>query len=553
MWAIGCASLVFLAASTAPPSTLVELWAWAQFFMAIVVGACFTGWRITQFPKSRAAEFTLVTPISDRELVATEVLTGVAKTVLVVFPLLPFTCAMWGAGWISKSDMLILTCVPVSAGVFAGICLAVVSYEPSWVRRSLEYLLLAGVVAYMVLFGLLGAFFARPLLAAWGTLVGTPLSGFMDVGDVLRFSNPFRLLGSVGDVDQGAATMRTLLILGLIWFLTMAGYLRLACRLRPHYEEENYGRQRGRRDYSRPMGQRPLSWWTRRRVSRFRGRINLYLTWATVAVYTAWTLMPGRWPPWLAVPQLQLLESLGGLPLLLAACLHLAVVPAAFLQGLWDSHAQQRARRLELLLTTPLEAGDYLLASLVAAWTRGRGYILPAAILSGVAIYNRNLQPVELAWLCLAMGNYLLLSFAVAFRNFARLPDDRSVTVCGLLWSVGLPVLTIGLALLAEPNWTFCTPLGAVYQAATGSSTATKLFLASQCLYALAGIFLLRSAVLCFDREIHDWFAGQLGPEPSRRSKTSNRWFAPTRFRFQELANTVGTSLRRTRMRFPSR
>src|SRR3989442_14342371 len=70
-----------------------------------------------------------------------------------------------------------------------------------------------------------------------------------------------------------------------------------------------------------------------------------------------------------------------GLAGLATALVVLSAVPAAFQYGLWDSSVQDRCRRLELLLLTGLNAGDYWHAAAAAAWNRGRGYFVIACIL----------------------------------------------------------------------------------------------------------------------------------------------------------------------------
>ena len=67
------------------------------------------------------------------------------------------------------------------------------------------------------------------------------------------------------------------------------------------------------------------------------------------------------------------------------ALMLLATVPAAFQYGLWDSSAQDRCRRLELLLLTRLDARDYWEAAAAAAWRRGRGYFAVAVLLWAAA------------------------------------------------------------------------------------------------------------------------------------------------------------------------
>jgi len=64
-----------------------------------------------------------------------------------------------------------------------------------------------------------------------------------------------------------------------------------------------------------------------------------------------------------------------------AAMCVMAAVPAAFQFGLWDPTVPARCKRLELLLLTELTGKDYSLASLAAAWRRGRGYLVISGVL----------------------------------------------------------------------------------------------------------------------------------------------------------------------------
>lgn len=434
----------------------------------LVTGGCLTGWRLAQFPKSRAAEFQLVTPSSDAQIILSQASAGLLRTLLVIATAAPFVFAAWGAGWIDVMQLGALCVVPVLAGTLAGALLAVVAYEPVWLRRLLERLVLASILVYLLLFGLLGSYFV-PRLYAWKSDVGRS-NAWANVQSLEAWINPFRLMREIGDYPAADFAPRAVSVSIFLMTLILLCWWRLAVRLRTHYYEENYGAARHRRTGLFQLGSNPLSWWTARRVSRFKGNVNLYLAWATVGLYSCWMLYQQGWPNWLALNQLRLIESAGGEAMLAAACLHLALVPTAFLAGLWDSNMQERSGRLELLLTTPLAAQQFLLASLKAAWMRGRGYLLAAMVMwIATATAGRISWSSCVVLICLSLA-YAALYFATAFAHFAKAVTDKAVTSRGLLWAVFAPLATVGLFLAGLPRLAALTPLGAVYIVATPQS-----------------------------------------------------------------------------------
>lgn len=517
------------------PQTMIEWLKWSYFFTGLIVGACLTGWRIAQFPKSRACEFYLVTPVSSATFVLAEIFAGTLRTAYVLMAAFPGTMALLGLGLFSWYDVSAVMILPVMAGCLTEIGLATVAYEPPRVRKLLERLFLGSIVAYLVLFGLLGHYAAPWFFDAWSRRFDVSGDSLASFQFLLFYFNPFRLLDSVGNADRTSAGLPRILAVSTV-LSTVCGLClwRMACRLRHHSREENYAQRSGKQKFTRLIGNKPLSWWTARRVSQFKGNINLYLAWATVGLFIAWMVFRDQWPYWLAQRQLYLLEVYGGAPLLAALALQMAVVPTAFLNGLWDSNAQVRCRRLELLLTTPLSGWDYLQGSMVAGWTRGRGYVLAALSLwIAMAVTGRISWAACAACLLLA-GNFLVLYFAAAFRNFARLSDDGSVSTRGLLWSVGPPALTL---LLFQADWTLAgvaTPLGAVYFAslapleqaqAVGTMTGWPwaIIVAENLLFLLAAVWSLREGVRRFDTEIREWFSQYHAGGKKKKAKGGNR------------------------------
>src|SRR5205823_443481 len=95
-------------------------------------------------------------------------------------------------------------------------------------------------------------------------------------------------------------------------------------------------------------------------------------------------------------------------------------VPAAFQYGLWDSNAQDRYRRLELLLLTRLDGSAYWEAAACAAWRRGRGYFAIAVVLWTAACWTGRMTSSQVL-LSAAAGVILWgLYFAVGFCAFIR-------------------------------------------------------------------------------------------------------------------------------------
>jgi hypothetical protein len=156
----------------------------------------------------------------------------------------------------------------------------------------------------------------------------------------------------------------------------------------------------------------------------------------------------------------QLFESWGGAPMIATALVVMAAVPAAFQYGLWDPTAQDRVRRLELLLLTDLGGRDYWHASLSAAWSRGRGYLLASAVLwLALGISGRNAWPDVLA---AAVGGAAVwaFSFAVGFRAFAT--GNQSSGLASLM-TIGLPLLLFCLVRAGATEAANLVPAGLSY------------------------------------------------------------------------------------------
>ncbi|MEK6233322.1 MAG: hypothetical protein N2C14_01270, partial [Planctomycetales bacterium] len=419
--AVGILILAWLVRNPSLPSQAVAVVAWTQFLMAVIVGGSLTGWRVTQLPKSRTAEFFLMTPRTDWEIVRIEIVGGMLRTAYVIGANVPFILAMWGGGWITPVEATALIVVPVAAGWTAGLVLAAVAYAPLWVRRFGERMVLVCILVYLVLFGLLTELFVLNFVS-YAAQWTQNYRMWVDPAAMADFINPFRLLGVVGQHSDAQVSGRLAATLAVLFGVCLTSYWWLGWRLRRHYLEENYGSQYRRKGYVKPILENPLAWWTARRVSRFRGNVNLYLGGTTVVLYCGWMLVTEYaaqlsklltpvyltwiaflfssgtadftvrlaeftteaaslpleigWPAWAGGQLMKMFWFLGGSAVLGVFGVQFGLVPVGFLSGLWDSNQQQRVGRLELLLVTELTARDFLGGSVAAAWTRGKWYLV---------------------------------------------------------------------------------------------------------------------------------------------------------------------------------
>jgi hypothetical protein len=188
----------------------------------------------------------------------------------------------------------------------------------------------------------------------------------------------------------------------------------------------------------------------------------------------------------------------------------LAAVPAAFQYGLWDSTVQDRCRRLELLLLTNLNGGDYWHASLSAAWRRGRGYMLVAVILWAALLISGRATPVQVAG-SVAAG-ILLWSFAFAV-GFGAFSSGMQANGLGAVLTLGLPLAAAGLMQTAQPTLAALVPPGAVYVVLI--APPTWLWLAGPSLTALVTLWLTRRVVGRCDGNLRDWYDRNQGTRPA--------------------------------------
>jgi hypothetical protein len=465
----------------------------------IIEGASLMGWRLTQLPKSRALEFLLVSPLSSGRVFLAEALVGVGRLALVTLAGLPLLALLVVDGWLEAVDVPALLVMPLTWGLLTGLGLTVWAFEPLAVRRWSERSVLALVVVYLGI----------------GVLAGEHLRQWIawlpqDLGQGVLFSfyafhryNPFAVVRFWLEEDTLVTWERTLAVeLGALAVIGLL-LVRAACRFKGHFHERHYlpavDRSRRGRGW---IGDRPLTWWAVRRVLEYSGRVNLWLAGGFGLLYAVYTLAGPHWPPWLGRRVFEIFDQVGGIAALATALVVLAAVPAAFQYGLWDSHVQDRCRRLELLLLTRLEERDYWEAAAAAAWRRGRGYFAVAVLLWTAGVLAGRLG-IWQGVAALAAGVVLWgVYFALGFRAFAR---GLQANGLGLLLTVGLPMLAGGLYGLGQPVLAALLPPGNVYTSSAGPLSPGWLL--GPVLGGVTALAVARRARACCDRDLRDWYA----------------------------------------------
>jgi hypothetical protein len=466
----------------------------------IVEGAILIGWRLTQLPKSQSLEFLLVSPVQPKKVFLGEAAVGLARLALITFAGLPILIALTLTGQISSDDIPPLLAMPLTWGAITGLGLTTWAYESRGVRRWGEMISLGGVVVYLLV-GVL----AGENLRLW--LMWLPESARWWCLELFAWAhtyNPFAVMHYWFDVNRvaGAALNRMLGVevigLGLLGLVALRG----AARLKGHFHDRHYRPlTEVTPDALDGVGDRPLSWWAVRRVMEYSGRVNMWLAGGFGLVYAAYTVASDRWPPWLGRLVFQLVENAGGIPALTAGLAVLAAVPACFQYGLWDSSAQDRCRRLELLLLTGLTDRDYWDAAAAAAWRRGRGYFAIAMVLWLAAAIAGRVTIAQATGAFAAAVIVWGFSFVLGFRAFAR---GRQANGLGSLLTLGLPLLTVALAISGWPLLAALTPPGSVCFALRGEPN--WMWAVGPIALGTAALVLGRIAQRHCDRDLRAWY-----------------------------------------------
>jgi hypothetical protein len=433
----------------------------------IVEGALLLGWRLTQLPKSQALEFLLVSPLRPRRLLLAEASVGLCRLALVTLSALPLYVLLTVNGELLPTDVPALLLMPWTWGAVAGMTLVAWAYEAPHVRRRGEKAVMALIVVYLVV-GVLAAenlaLWLADLPPFWSALA-------LDAVRTFHAYSPFTVLRDVLRDSPEVVLGRFLLLEGVGLALATLLVWRSACRLQDHFRDRHYMPILAVKDRRRgAVGERPLAWWAVKRVSEYSGRVNLWLAGGFAVLYAAYTVAGDAWPPWLGTQVFVTFDQLGGVPAMAAALVVLAAVPAAFQYGLWDSSAQDRCRRLELLLLTDLDARDYWEAAAAAAWRRGRGYFGVALLLWGALVAAGRAEAVQVLAAVAAGVTLWGLYFALGFRAFAR---GAQANRLGLVLTLGLPLAACVLFRAGlEPLAALVPPGGVYYPTADAAGAA---------------------------------------------------------------------------------
>jgi hypothetical protein len=461
----------------------------------IVEGALLIGWRLTQLPKSQALEFLLVTQMQPSRFLLAEAVVAMWRFLLVTATGVPFVAFLWITGALSGFDALTLLALPLAWGLATGLGLAAWAYEPLEVRVWGERLMLAGVLVYLVVGVMVGENLPR-----WLQLFPKQLSDWM-LGTLLAFHeyNPFGAMRAA--MLESSAAVWSQVALAMLAGMMIAGFglYRASSRLLAHFHDLHYRPALLNDDRPRPqVGNRPLSWWAVKRVGNYSGRINLWLAAGFTLAYAAFLLAGPTWPRWLGRNVFLTFETMGGIPMLTTALVMLAAVPAAFQYGLWDHNAQDRCRRLELLLLTDLDGRAYWEAAFAAAWRRGRGYFGLAGVLWAVGWWT-GIFTFGQALTAAAAGVVVWgLYFALGFWSFSR---GAQANTLGIGLTLAAPVATFVAYRLGLDNLATWLPPGSIYFAGTA-----PLWAVGPLALGLFALFIGRFSLGHCDASLRHWY-----------------------------------------------
>lgn len=495
---LGCVVVSQVLATSSNPRMLMGN---VLLVAGIIEGALLLGWRLTQLPKSQALEFLLVSSLRPHQFLFAEALVGLSRLAMLGICGLPMLLLGWHEGWIAAADIEAMLLIPFAWGAATGLGLTAWAYEPLIVRRWGERLMGLGILFYLIV-GVLAGERLIDWLAMLPRFVGETLLATMRA---MHEYNPFGGLKHILENSPEAARQRILWLEAFGASLAIAFLLRACFRLQAHFQELHYRPIPILWDAPRAaVGNAPLTWWAVKRVTKYSGRINLWLAGGFSILYAAYILAGPLWPQWLGRGVFEMFDRMGGVPMLTTALVLLAAVPAAFQYGLWDHDAQDRCRRLELLLLTELDGNDYWKASLAAAWKRGWGYFAVAGLLWVAAWLGGQMTFAQFAASAAAGVVLWSLYFALGFRAFSRGAEANTL---GLGLTLLLPLATYVAFRLGWTNLAAGLPPGSVFF----SAQPTLTWLAAIVLMASASLVIGQRARTTCVAGLRDWYGRNHG------------------------------------------
>lgn len=487
------------------PARAGEVLSLALLVLGIVEGALLIGWRLAQWPKSKAMELLFVTSLSPRNSMVGEQLVGLVLLGFLVLSSLPLLVVAVGLGWIEPAIAMVSPAYAYTFGAMTGFGLVSWAYEPQAVRKWGERAAIVLLLTYLVVGGLAGE-------RTFALLSGLPHGLGYAVRDAflaMHRNNPFALLHRLAWGHESGLLSPLLKVEAAGLGLTAIFLARSAWRLKPHYIEYQYQPKKGaeKRKGEPAIGDAPLAWWAVRRVSQYSGRINLYLAGGASVMYALFVLLEDRWPSFLGSHMFLVFERMGGVAGIGAGLVVLAAVPAAYQFGLWESSAAERCKRLEIFLMTPLAPDDYVEASWRASWRRGRGYLYCAAVLWTAGWLGGRISAPQLLLAIAGAASLLLFFFAVGHHALA---ESSRGTSMGFGLSVVLPLGVWGLAHTPAEGLATVIPPGPVYFAIADPHRGWIVGAASVALAAAAAALLHRT-MRGFDEALRHWYDANVG------------------------------------------
>jgi hypothetical protein len=491
-------------AARATTPRLVEWLGWTLLVAGIVEGALVVGWRLTQLPKSRALEPLLLSPAPAWQTLLGEQLVGLVQLLWISLAGVPVLAFLVGRGYLPWEYAAAVWSLGFGWGVFTGVALAWWAYEPDAVRRWGERVILGGVAAFLLFFGIFSEH-SRLWLARLPGDLGWHVERWLHWSNR---NNPFDLVHRIALAVEPLADELSIMAIGLSLAI-LAMMVRTSLRLKAHYLERNY-RPRGvlAGAVRPPVGDRPIAWWAVKRVNEYPGKVNLYLAAGAAVLYATYLIVgDANWPTTFGRQVFRVYEAAGGVAGFGTVLALLAAVPAAYQYGLWDSSIPERCKRLETYLPTKLNAFDYLHASLSASWNRGRGYFVTAVFLWLAAAAGGRLTLAALLVAVACALALFLLYFAIGFRAFA---SARGNTSLGFALTVVLPLAAWALGGNGFPSLAGLTPPGSVFFAISSGRIDRSALAAVAAMIGVA-LYLLWQACRTFDGEIRTWYDRHLG------------------------------------------